>query len=267
MASKKRKGMEEEEHKAEAAGMMRWLLTYADMITLLLGMFIVIAGVRSESEAKFRVIAEQAARVFGAGISILQKGHTGILEGGTGVLPYIRPPKEAKEIVPPKGTTVLETSMGTLITISSGILFDSGSAEPKPEAKQLIDQIYKIYFATSTNSIVIKGHTDDRPISNIVYPSNWELSTGRAGSVTRYLITKWNIPPTRITTAGYADTDPVAPNVTPEGRSKNRRVEIWLLRGAASRVMKEMQQAGKPGEAGKQTETEKQKDIFGGGEF
>ena len=113
-----------------------------------------------------------------------------------------------------------------------------------------------MYLNNPNNTIVIKGHTDNRPISSAVYPSNWELSTGRAGSVARYIISKFGVQPSRIVTSGLADTNPVATNDTEMGRAKNRRVEIWLLRGQANQVMNEMRDAAS-------TAT----DVFGKGTF
>lgn len=236
MASRK-KISEESEHHLEGAGGMRWLLTYADMITLLLGVFVILASIGSADMTKFMNIADQAADEFHAAkILPITGGTDKVLPGGSGVLPYKTPYPEGQK--PQKVTTtgiegvsVSEMEGGTLITLSSGILFSSGSAELKPEAKKAIDEVYQIYLKDSKMGIVIKGHTDNKPISNIIFPSNWELSMARAGSVARYLIKRWKVPDYRIVTAGYADTMPVASNETEEGRALNRRVEIWVLKG------------------------------------
>lgn len=254
-SNRKKEAIDEEEHKAETAGMMRWLLTYADMITLLLGMFIVIAGSRQENEAKFKILASQAARVFGAGQSTVFNGQTGMLQGSNGILPYFKPSKESKPGTPTGPVQVKNTPYGILITMSSGIMYDSGSADLKPNAKAIIDKVYQTYFAKNNDMIRITGHTDDRPISGM-YPSNWELSTARAGAVARYLISRWHITPSRLTTQGSADTQPKASNVTPEGRAANRRVELWVLKGQAGKVEKELNNAS--------TESS---DALGGGQF
>lgn len=256
MSERKKSFLEEEEHASEAAGMMRWLLTYADMITLLLGLFIVLVATRVESEAQFKVIAAQAARVFGGGESVVLNGTKGVQNGSNGILPYFKPKEAGKPQEEDSGVTAVNVPSGTLITMSSGLLFDSGSAELKPKAKEIIDRIYKAYFENNSNNIMISGHTDDRPMHSAQFPSNWELSTGRAGTVARYLMDKWKVNPDRMSTAGYADTDPVAPNDTDVDRAKNRRVEVLILRGAANRMMKRMR-----------TENKKSKDVLGGAPF
>jgi len=246
----KKGAMEEEEHKMESAGGMRWLLTYADMITLLLGLFVIIAGTRSQDETKFQIIADQAERVFGGGSALLLEGE-GVLEGSKGVLPFgTLAKKEGEEKKKEQAFTVTQTSVGILINLSSGILFDSGSAELKPDARAVIEEVYDLYLKKDSNSILIKGHTDIMPISSLIFPSNWELSAGRAASVARYLINRWGIEPTRITTAGCADTEPVASNDTEEGRSKNRRVEIFVLSNEASKVMGQIRNANQQPAAG-----------------
>jgi len=169
--SHRKDAMDEEEHKSEAAGMMRWLLTYSDMITLLLGLFIIIAGASKADTAKYNILASQAERVFGAGKSTIFQGQNGSLKGGTGVMPFIGR-KESKQAEQPAGVSVVETNVGTKITFSSGILFSAGEADLQPKAKNIIDTIYKMYLNNPNNTIVIKGHTDNRPISSAVYPSN-----------------------------------------------------------------------------------------------
>ena len=231
----KKKAEQEEEHHLEGSGGMRWLLTYADMITLLLGLFIILASISTADQGKFNNIAGQAAQVFSAARILPMAGGDKVLPGGTGVLPYVKPEKKAKLTQEQLNSglqrvSVVETESGTLITLSSGILFDPGSAELKPDARDVIDQVYKDYLEQSSLGIIIKGHTDTQPISNLVFPSNWELSSARAGTVARYLIHRWGVKEDRITTAGYSSTVPVAPNLDEEGRAMNRRVEIYVMK-------------------------------------
>jgi chemotaxis protein MotB len=230
MAGKRKKIVEEESGGHDNGE--RWLLTYADMITLLLGVFVILASIGSTDMTKFMNIADQAADEFSAArILPIDGGSDKVLGGASGVLPYsVRKPREKEKPKGSDGISVTETLGGTTITLSSGILFDSGSAELKPEARKLIDEVYKKYLASSRTGIIIKGHTDNQPINNIVFPSNWELSSARASSVARYLIRKWDMSKERLITAGYADTLPLVPNYTDEDRSKNRRVEIFVLK-------------------------------------
>ncbi len=243
MASERKKSfLDEEEHKSEAAGMMRWLLTYSDMITLLLGLFIVLVATRSASTAQWKVIAAQAARVFGAGEAVFLEGSVGVMTGGTGILPYMKPPDGGPGSKEP--TTIEKVpGIGEKITIGKDVLFTSGSAELNDKSREILDKVYNDHLKDNNRFIVIKGHTDNKPMSSVVYPSNWELSSGRAGAVARYLISKYNISPRRIVSEGLADTIPKDTNDTEEGRQKNRRIEIWLMQGEANRIMTEMQSA------------------------
>lgn len=241
MSDSKKSFLDEESHGSEGAGGMRWLLTYADMITLLLGLFIVLVSSRVVDQAKYDLLVTSAAKVFGAGNSMILRaeGKSMAVKGGGRILPYFGPTEE-QQARKPGGVGIQETSMGTRITLdeTKGIAFDSGSSGLNAKVIATLDWIYDAYLNGSRTSIVIKGHTDDQPISTAVFPSNWELSSGRAGSVARYYMDKKGISPHRITTAGYADTDPVADNSTAEGRSRNRRVEIWLLKGPVDRLMR-----------------------------
>lgn len=111
---------------------------------------------------------------------------------------------------------------------TEGVLFDSGSADLKENVVPILDIIgdsLRFYRGL----IMVEGHTDNVPINTLKYPSNWELSTARAVSVLKYWVEKNVILPTDIVAAGYADTRPVDTNETPEGRAKNRRVEILVL--------------------------------------
>ena len=133
-----------------------------------------------------------------------------------------------------------ETAIGKKITLRSGILFAPGRADLPPEAKEVLDEVYNTYLKGKSNRIMINGHTDNTPIRNAVYPSNWELSTGRAGAVARFFIESSGASAQQITTAGYADTQPAdlaADNNKPENRAKNRRVEIILLNTQAGKIM------------------------------
>ena len=235
----KKKAEQEEEHHLEGSGGMRWLLTYADMITLLLGLFIILASISTADQGKFNNIAGQAAEVFSVAKVLPITGSDKVLPGGTGVLPYVKPEKKEKTAAEKlneglQSVSVVESESGTLITLSSGILFDPGSAELKPDAKEVIDQVYKDYLEQSSLGLIIKGHTDTQPISNLVFPSNWELSSARAGTVARYLIHRWGLKEDRITTAGYASTLSVASNLDEDGRAQNRRVEIYVMKNLES---------------------------------
>jgi chemotaxis protein MotB len=111
------------------------------------------------------------------------------------------------------------------------ILFDSGSAQLKPSFMQILGKLAEPLRGLP-NQIEVQGHTDDQAINTAAFPSNWELSAGRAGAVIRYF-EKLGLKPDRLQAAGYADTRPIDSNATRQGRARNRRVEIIVLRSGA----------------------------------
>jgi chemotaxis protein MotB len=115
------------------------------------------------------------------------------------------------------------------ITPSAPLLFKSGTAELKPQAMGLIDEIGSFLDKYPTYLIRIEGHTDNKPIHNNRFSSNWELSMARANSVLKYLMKKYRVPVERIEAAGYGEHRPVAPNDTDENRAKNRRVVFEIM--------------------------------------
>lgn len=115
-----------------------------------------------------------------------------------------------------------------LIELSDNILFDSGDDELKPEGRDALTQISQVLQTIQDREFQVVGHTDNIPIRSRRFASNWELSAARAVNVARFLIEQ-GMSAERISAAGYADTQPVASNTTPEGRAQNRRIEIVLM--------------------------------------
>ncbi len=116
-----------------------------------------------------------------------------------------------------------------VVQLSSGILFDSGKVDIKPEGRRVLDEVATVLQSIPDRNYQIEGHTDNVPIvASSRYPSNWELSTARATEVVKYLVSK-GLEPERLSAAGFAEFTPVAPNDTPENRAKNRRIEIVVL--------------------------------------
>lgn len=115
-----------------------------------------------------------------------------------------------------------------LIELSDNILFDSGDDELKPEGREALTQIAQVLSTIRDREFQVIGHTDNIPIRSRRFASNWELSAARAVNVARFLIAQ-GMSADRLSAAGYADTQPVASNATPEGRAQNRRIEIVLM--------------------------------------
>jgi len=120
---------------------------------------------------------------------------------------------------------IVKTNEGFKTVVSSPVLFNSGDDALNPSMQPVLDGIIKI-AGKNDLEIQIEGHTDNVPIKTPKFPSNWELSTMRAVNILRYLQKNGDIPSSRLIAVGYGDTKPVASNETPEGRQKNRRIEI-----------------------------------------
>jgi chemotaxis protein MotB len=131
---------------------------------------------------------------------------------------------------PAGGHAEIERTAGELtVRLRDSISFLSGSAELLPSVLPFLDGIADLLTAHPEVRIETSGHTDDLPIATSIYPSNWELSTARAAAVARYLLGRATLDPARVRVAGYAEHRPVDPGHTPEGRARNRRVEIRFL--------------------------------------
>jgi chemotaxis protein MotB len=134
----------------------------------------------------------------------------------------------------------LQSKIETIITqrglvirlLTDDVLFDSGHAILKPQAGPILATVAKGLSVTSDHDVQVEGHTDNVPISGSQYPTNWELSTARASTVVRYLIAH-GAEKMRMSASGFADLHPISVNTTPEGRSRNRRVEVVVLRSKA----------------------------------
>ncbi|MBU1610887.1 MAG: OmpA family protein, partial [Proteobacteria bacterium] len=116
---------------------------------------------------------------------------------------------------------------GALMYVQAGAIFKPGSAQLTSEAKTALDRVIAVLEEYPIN-LVVRGHTDDMPTNSAHYPSNWELSAARAANALAYIVDIGGIPDNRVKAVGYADTRPVKPNVTEEGRRANQRVEFFF---------------------------------------
>jgi chemotaxis protein MotB len=115
-----------------------------------------------------------------------------------------------------------------VVELSENILFDSGKSDLKKEGQEALTQVASVLASIANRDFQIAGHTDNIPIKSSKFPSNWELSKARSVTVARFLAEK-GVDPSRLSAAGYADTQPVASNADKEGRQQNRRIEIVLM--------------------------------------
>lgn len=222
----------------------RWLLTYADMITLLVAFFIMMYSMSVLNLAKFNQVAVSIKSGFGGTVS--GAGHS-VLEqsGGEGkkpsIMPEINPTPSAvlakqirtyiKKQRLESDLRVKVTERGVVVTIvTDKMLFPKGRADLTPATAALLDKVSSLISKTS-NPVRVEGHTDDLPINTPRFPSNWELSTSRATTVVRYLIENDRIDPARVSAAGYADSRPLVPNDSEANRMFNRRVDLVIVKG------------------------------------
>lgn len=234
-----------------------WLITYLDVVTLLLVMLVVILAFsepikrkpplgRPEAQGQVPAVAGQVLP--GGGGSIVPPLERPSATPGPGThlaeqrqpdAPEPRPGSDAQPADPSAASStlalgdlgqdiqVLVRDEGVSFRIPSEVLFPSGEAVLTPAGQAIIDRLLPAFNRVPDYTIVVEGHTDNIPIQTARFPSNWELSAARASSVVRQLEAR-GLNPTRLRATGLADTRPLASNDTPQGRALNRRVEITL---------------------------------------
>lgn len=277
----------------------RWLISYADFITLLFAFFVVMYSISAVNEGKYRVLSDTLSTSFqhdngATGIDHIQLNdasnpheqpvHTNIILAD---LPFTEAPEananqapesdvqSDQQDTPPvandeQADKAAEAALSTLseevmaamspfieqnlvevkknqywleIEMKSSLLFTSGQARLSSEAMQPLREIAKILQPMS-NPIFIEGYTDNIPIKNLVFPSNWELSAARAASVVN-LFGKLGINSKRLAAIGYGEHHPIASNKSNEGRDKNRRVSIIVMADAKNKRPLEVYQKGR----------------------
>ncbi len=223
----------------EDEGSSEWLATFADLSTLLLCFFVLLFSISSVDNKKFQSIMNEIRFGLGVAVPISRVQGEGEKRGGDAVVDLLPKQKnvasELEQIIKDEklsNSTVVDLGDdGALLRIGGRVMFDSGSAEINPKAYKTLDKIVDIARNNPDFHIDIKGHTDNLPISGGKFKSNWELSALRATTVLRYMLQK-GLNPERVTATGYADTQPLIPNLTPENRARNRRVEFLFKKRA-----------------------------------
>jgi chemotaxis protein MotB len=234
----------------------RWLISYADFITLLFAFFVVMYSISSVNEGKYKTFGDSLNTAFSqAGASEIniahnQSGKIGIPQesGHNKVLvdkhtaSLVEQRRKMQErmngveeslhrvmapLIAQGQVGVHQTKRGVAIDISASTLFKEGEVKLQPGAMESLQQVAQV-LSTEDLAIEVEGHTDDVPIKNIQFPSNWELSSGRASTVVRMLVT-YGVDEKRLAAVGMASNQPVEVNDTPEHRAKNRRVSITIL--------------------------------------
>ncbi len=202
----------------------RWVVSYADFVTMLLALFMVMYA---SNGINTKELSKVIQKTFGIEQVLSDKEVSEPIE-----VPVDKN-QELYENLKGKfnsdtSLSVVKESRGIIIRINDTMLFDEGSAIIKSEAKSTLEKITSELTAID-NPIIIEGHTDTIPIKNDKYPSNWELSTARATHIIKYLTESKQISPTRLSAVGYGEYMPIDANTTSSGRAKNRRVDIIVL--------------------------------------
>lgn len=252
----------------------RWLISYADFITLLFAFFVVMYSISQVSDSKYRVLSDTFVEAFNQPVNAKTSSEpqnnpsptstiiTPIDMGQTAIEPTnaeqsstisdVTPGQPDVEAAEPVKTSDELTQISDLVTekftqlindqmiqvssnelwlqieLKDSILFTSGSADTSEQAQKIFDEIAAILQGYS-NPVQVEGFTDNIPIKNVKYPTNWELSTARASAIVKYLASK-GVAPERLSAVGYGEYQPVATNDTEQGRAQNRRVAIMVAK-------------------------------------
>ncbi len=230
----------EDEH--AASNPPGWLVTFNDLITLLMVFFVLLFSMGHINAGK----SEKLVGAIQGALGVLREGKklgvqlvrpvqpTGQANGdisGADSGKDSRAPETTRNAMDDLATdpemTVVQTPKGMSITLSDGILFQSGVSELRPEGYPVLNKIIQVLH-NNNSAVRVEGHTDNVSIRNGRFPSNWELSIARAVHVVKYFTDAGKIDPRRLSAVGYGESKPLYPNDNPQNREKNRRVEIIL---------------------------------------
>lgn len=241
MAKKRKKHEEHENHE-------RWLVSYADFITLLFAFFVVMYATSTANEEKQKEFEDSIKlnlRLAGNGSN---NSNGNAIEDAiaelvmpVGNYPRKGGPQEVEDFVERSLDKSMDSqqkkqaiqdiyhdSVGVRIALAASTFFPEGSAKLKMSALTSLDKVADV-LKTNKKRIIIEGHTDDVPIAGQLFPSNWELAGGRATAVVRYFVKYHNLDPKRFVALSYGDQKPIVPNDNDEHRSMNRRIEIFII--------------------------------------
>ncbi len=246
----------------------RWLVSYADFITLLFAFFVVMYSISQVNEGKYRALAETLVEAFDPARSLkpIQVGEPsrapsasvidlpgaaggGSAQGQLGSAGQLGELQELSEIFTEQFSSLIEDQLVRVdsnefwlqIQVKDSILFASGSAELSAQAQTIFAEIASVLKGYD-NPVQVEGHTDNLPISNLRYPSNWELSAARATAIVK-LLEADDVAAARLSAVGYAEHQPVASNETAEGRARNRRVVLMIAKAKIARPITDVESA------------------------
>ncbi|GAA0708998.1 OmpA family protein [Paraclostridium ghonii] len=211
-----------------------WMDTYADTITLLLAFFILLYSISAVDSQKLSELSKALQSSLGGNASIENVENINDLKVQVNdkILEKEDLAEKVNKAVQENNlqdvVKVREEDRGVVLQLDENILYDLGKSDLKDTSIKALDTITKL-VKDMDNDVLVEGHTDNVPIHNSEYASNWELSTARAVSVVRYFVETKDVQPTRFAVKGYAEFRPLVDNSTPENRSTNRRVDILIV--------------------------------------
>jgi chemotaxis protein MotB len=244
----------------------RWLVSYADFITLLFAVFTTLYAMSQTDKKKVEEVMQSLQQSFGMVTAGAPTPKVNVIQSKQiSIVPSIRPEvsiaptgrarsgqmrshAEEKDFRQIKSSieaylikqgaqnkvSLTITRRGLIVSLKEAGFFDPGQAQIKASAHELINTIAEV-MTQYNNPMRLEGHTDNTPISTAQFPSNWELSTARATNGLKYLIKYFDVDPEKISATGYGEFRPIADNNTPENRAKNRRVDLVMLSGEGER--------------------------------
>ncbi|MBE3598015.1 MAG: OmpA family protein [Limnochordaceae bacterium] len=221
----------------------QWMVTYSDMVTQLLALFVILFAISTVDVQRFEAIMS----AFRGAIGILDTGRSFESQSSVGSPPIAIAPnptsassvqiqqvyRELARVVEAEGlgegVKLVPEERGIVVRFADRVLFDLGKDELRPESMRALDVVAGV-LKQIPNDVRVEGHTDNLPIHNERFASNWELSVARATRVVRYLIERHGLTPARLSAAGYGEFHPLVPNTSEANRQKNRRVDVVILR-------------------------------------
>jgi chemotaxis protein MotB len=246
MSARKKKPVPAENHE-------RWLISYADFITLLFAFFVVMFASSQTDKAKAQQMSDSITGALGkdkisSAIAVILGGAAGLKEKGNaqrkgpGGVVRAEPPSKPAGLLPSLkilqtqlkqeiDSGMLQVSMearGLVVSLRQAAFFPPGQDTIDDGTYPTIQKLAEVILAVP-NKVRLEGHTDAVPIHNARYRSNWELSSARGVTMLELLTSRYHVPELRLSVGGYAETIPIASNATPEGRAQNRRVDIVIL--------------------------------------
>lgn len=253
--------MRRKRQKQEEDHLDRWLVSYADFITLLFAFFVVMYSMSSVNEGKYRVLSDTMVAAFNTPpksiepiqigkerktlikedqviqkikpVEILKKENNEQNQQMLGIAASVK--DSLKPLINQGLVNVTHNKLWVEVELNNSLLFDIGSADLESESQEVIRKLAKV-IAPLPNQIDVEGHTDNIPIKNEIYPTNWELSASRSASLVR-AFSRMGITPNRLTAIGYGEFRPKENNNTSQGRQKNRRVAVVILADKNARRM------------------------------